>query len=120
MNVLTQAGVEEEILRLCSLLDDSVEHDLPDRALSAANSEAEYRVEYAKQILLAGNQPGSARNGLTTVDEREAIALVRCERLLRERLVSEALYETVKQRNHAIRTRIDALRTVSANLRGQT
>lgn len=116
---LTQAEVEGEISRLSSAMEDALDQ-LARNAIDAAEAEAEYKIKYAQKLLQAGGLEGSGRGGRTTVDEREAIALGQCEPEFRARLIKEAHHGVSQEKLRTMRSQIDALRTIAANIRAQT
>lgn len=116
---LTQVGVEREIMRLSDAMETATE-ELAKHADEAAIAEVDYKVGFAKAILKAGLQQGSGRNGKMTEGDKDATATVECEDLLRARIISEAKHEVDQEKLRTMRSRIDALRTVSANIRAQT
>lgn len=118
-DVITAAEVEEKILTISDSMEEAL--DVLDAfAERSAEAEVTYKVAYAKSSLGASGRSGSGREGRMTVDEREATAILACEAQLRERLISEALYEVQREKLRTLRSQLDALRTISANIRAQT
>lgn len=117
--VITAVEVESEIMRLSDGMDDELSV-LVDVAQAAAEAEYAYKVGYAQAVLKAANVAGSGRNGLTTVDERENMALRDSDSLLRAHLVADVLYEVAREKLRTMRSQIDALRTIAANIRAQS
>jgi hypothetical protein len=105
---ITQIEIEEEIVRLTSLLEDETE-TFEVLAQDAANKEATYKTMWAKEYLSA---KGSIR-------EREAWADYKLEEQIFGWKVSEALVKAKRERLSSLRTNIDALRTLAANVRHQ-
>lgn len=116
---LTQAGVEERIVQISDAMEEAV-HDLAQFSDEAAEAEVNYKIAFAKAVLKAGMQPGSGRGGKMTEGDKEATATVECENELRARIITEAKKEVQQEAMRTMRSRLDALRTVSANIRAQT
>lgn len=112
---LTQNGVEREITRLSGLMEEGVE-ELDRVSSDAAVAEADFKIRYAQERIKAKVQAG----GKITVSDADDAATVETETELRRRLVTEAKKEVGQERMRTLRARIDALRTVSANIRAQT
>lgn len=117
--ILTQAEVENEIVRLSNAMDAALD-ELVHLSQDAANREVDHKVAEAKAKLAAGLQQGSGPGGRSTVDEREANALIKTEDAFRARLIAQALCDTCRERLRTMRSQIDALRTISANIRGMS
>lgn len=115
---LTQGEVEEAITALSQTMELAIE-ELAQYSQEAANAEADYKIEYAKHLLKTKDM-AATKMEKPTVAELEARALLGTSRLLRERLVAEAKHETAVEKLRTLRSRIDALRTLSANLRQVT
>lgn len=117
---LTQAGVEERIVDISDAMETAVE-DLADKSDEAAEAEVAYKVKYAQSVLRAGARTdGTGRGGRLTEGDKEATAITECEDELRARLITEAHKEVAQEKMRTMRARLDALRTVSANIRAQT
>jgi hypothetical protein len=86
----------------------------------AARAKVAYGVAKAKRNLEAGLQPGNGRDGRTTVDEREAMVTRDTEAELYEHLISEAHYKVSREKLATLRSQMDGLRTIAANIRAQT
>lgn len=104
---LSQVSVEREILRISGLLDHQVT-EIAKRARNAAQSEADYKLAYAKALIVAGGK---------TVADRESEALIECEDLYRARLAADAVLLAAQEAGRSYRAQIDALRTLAANQR---
>jgi DNA-binding protein YbaB len=117
--VLTQGEVEAEIVRISDEMEDALS-DLADKAVAAATTQVAWKVEKAKRNLLAGTQPGNGREGKTTVDEREAMVTRDTEDVWIAALIAEAYYKVEKERLETLRSQMDAMRTIAANIRAQT
>lgn len=106
---ISQVEVEEEILRLTGLLEDETEN-FEVLAQDGAIKDATMKSSWAKEYLGA---KGSIR-------EREAWADYKLEDLIMQHKIAEALVKSKRERLHSLRTSIDALRTLAANVRAQT
>lgn len=103
---ITQHEVEQEILRL-SRKAEEITQKLVQRAHAAAEADVAFKVCHAKAYLLAEG----------TVGEREAHATVMCEAEYRDKRATEALQLSCQEAGRNVRTQLDALRTIAANLR---
>lgn len=107
--MLTQVKVEQELIRLSELMERRT-NELADLAEQAAIAEVDHKAAYARAFV----------NTTGTSQFREHMATVMtCDALMRRKL-KEAVYSSAKESLHSIRAQLDALRTISANLRGQT
>ena len=107
-----QHDIENEIIRLSAILEDTTD-EFAKIAVEAAGAEAHYRVEYAKSF---------ARHRITGESEKtsEANATVECGELLKSRRGLEAQQRGLEERCRSLRSSLDAVRTLSANVRAQT
>jgi hypothetical protein len=105
---ISQIEVEQEILRLVNLLEDNTE-TFETLATDAANKEAIYKSSWAKEYLSAKG----------SIKEREAWADYKLEQQIFDYKISEALVKAKREKLHSLRTSIDALRTLAANVRAQ-
>lgn len=76
----------------------------------ASRAEVRYKVDHAKAYLAASG----------TVETRKALATVSTEEQLFARLVEDRAVTTSRERLAALRTSIDALRTMLVGLRNMT
>jgi len=106
---ISQVEIEQEIIRLTSMLEDETE-TFESLAVDAAEKEADYKASWAKEYLSA---KGSIR-------EREAWADYKLEIQIHSHKIAEALVKSKRERLSSLRTSIDALRTLAANVRAQT
>jgi hypothetical protein len=111
---LTQAEVESLILDTVDALDAATE-DFADVSDEAANAEADYKMAMARTWLGVA----SSDRKMTTV-ERQMRADVLTNETLRRYKVAEAKRAATREALLSYRARIDALRTVSANVRHVT
>lgn len=107
-----QLDIENEIIRLSGILEDTTD-EFATACLDAAGKEATYRVEYAKAF---------ARHRITGDSEKtsEANATVEVGELLGARRSAEALQRGLEEKCRSLRSSLDAVRTLSANVRAQT
>jgi hypothetical protein len=105
---ISQIEVEQEILRLVGMLEDHTE-TFEMLATDAANKEAVYKSSWAKEYLSAKG----------SIKEREAWSDYKLEQQIFDYKISEALVKAKREKLHSLRTSIDALRTLAANVRAQ-
>lgn len=107
-----QFDIETEIIRLEGVLEDTTD-EFAKIVVRAAAAEATYRVGYAKAF---------ARFRLTGSSEKtaDAEAVSECERELHERKSLEAQQRGLEEKCRSLRASLDAVRTLSANVRAQT
>lgn len=112
--VLTQAEIEKYITDISDDLD-SATHAYGDALNASAEAEGNYRVEYAKAMtrLKFGERKMSD-------EAAKQQATIECEELLHERLSKGAVERYLEERCRSLRARLDAVRTLSANVRAQT
>jgi len=106
---ISQVDVENELLRLISLLEEETEN-FEVTAMDNARNEAEFKRSWARTYLVSS---GSIRN-------REAEADDRNSQIFLDFKVSEALMKSKREKLLFLRTSIDALRSLNANVRYQT
>lgn len=117
--MITAGEVEGEIMRLSQAMDTGLE-DLEQRAKEAAGAEHAYKVAFAKARLVARDEPGHGPKERTTDAEADDKATVRCDDELRKRLITDALHGVTQESLRTMRSQIDALRTIAANIRAQS
>jgi hypothetical protein len=105
---LTQDHVESEIQRLIRAMEAETER-LPALARAASESEVAYRRERAKAYLKTEGPQHL----------REAVADDASAGLLLERRIAESAFDVAKERLRTIRSALDAIRSINANIRGQ-
>jgi len=108
---ISQIDVENEILRLKDILEDETEV-FERLAEDAAEKEARYKGAWAKEYLGGGEKRG-------TVKEREAWADYKLTDSYEDFKIAEALVKAKREKLSSLRTSIDALRTLAANVRHQ-
>ena len=108
-----QTDVENEILRLSSILETTTE-EFRDQLVTSAKAQNEYRREYAKAFV----QHRLSDKMSEKTSEQQAILDV--EELLAFRLHHEALARGLEEKCRSLREQIGGVRTLSANVRAQT
>lgn len=110
----SQLDIENEIIRLEGILEE-VTDEFATACVDAAEAEAKYRVEYAKAFT-------RYRLGVEKSSEKtaEAQATVEVGELLAGRRSAEALQRGLEEKCRSLRSSLDAVRTLSANVRAQT
>lgn len=112
--ILSQGEVESAIVSAVEELEDAVA-DLAQLAQDAAIAESEFKRDWAKALITA-----TAGDGKATEKTRVAIADAEASDQRLRWLLAQGLYESRKQSLQAIRAKLDALRTISANVRSLT
>ncbi len=105
-HVLTSVDVERDIVRLCELCD-LVVTEIKNRAITAAETDAEYRKVHAQAVLQADG----------TIPERDAKAALASADEYRDRRIAEALLLAAQEAGRNYRAQLDALRSINANVR---
>lgn len=105
---ISQVEVEEEILRLLEMLEEETEA-FESLAEDAAKKEALYKANWAKEYLAAKG----------SIKEREAWADYKLSDESYDFKISEALVKAKREKLTSLRTSVDALRTLNANVRAQ-
>lgn len=105
---ISQVEIEEEIMRLTDLLESETE-TFEQLAMDSAIKESNYKSSWSKEYLGAKG----------SIKEREAWADYKLEDLAMQYKISEALVKSKREKLHSLRTNIDALRTLAANVRAQ-
>lgn len=105
---LLPATVDQELLRLSGLLD-SVTKALARETQAAASAQGAWKRAEAHSLL---------RSERKSEDLRRAEALDANKDLYLEALTVEARRDALQERSRSLRTQIEALRTLCANLRG--
>lgn len=108
-----QFDIESEIIRLEGLLEDTTD-GFAKACVEAAGKEATYRVNYAKAFVRYRLIDKSSEK------TAEAQATVECEVLLFERRAAEGTQRGLEEKCRSLRSSLDAVRTLSANVRAQT
>jgi len=110
VNTLTNVEVDDEIMRLSAVMEEATDESA--RVSDAAGeAEAEYKLAHAKQLLcVEGKNQG----------QRDAQALMNCQAEFLRWKLAEGRLRAQAELLRTLRARIDALRTLAANLRSQT
>lgn len=108
-------GIEDVLNRLEALTDDYA--TICDEA---ADAEVDYRVGQAKALLILKSAPDPATNKFLSDKAAEARATKIIETEMRAHKIAAAKVESTKQALYTHRARLDALRTLAANVRSQT
>lgn len=113
--VLSQGEIEQAIMEHVEALEALTE-EYAAVCERQGNAEADYRIRYHTLVASLASQTDRKM----TAGEREARATVLAETELREYKLATAVMESTKQALYTRRTRLDALRTLAANVRAQT
>lgn len=105
---ISQVEIEQELLRLIDALEVETEK-FEVLAVDAAKKEAEYKSNWAKEYLAAKG----------SIKEREAWADYKLDQVAFDFKIAEALVKTKREALLSLRTSIDAMRTLNANVRVQ-
>ena len=105
---ISQVEIEYELLRLTDMLEEETER-FEDLAIDAAKKEAQHKSNWAKEYLSAKG----------SIKEREAWADYKMADIAYDYKIAEALVKAKRERLSSLRTSIDALRTLNANVRAQ-
>lgn len=127
MNVLSQGEIEAAIMSLSDSLED-LTTEYTTRSDAAAEAETDYRLAYYRAIIATKasgvNLPDS--DGVLVHHSRpseklcEAIAVADSADLFRAYKVTAAAADSIKQAIYTRRERLNALRTLAANVRSLT
>ena len=105
---ISQVDIEHELMRLIESLEDETEV-FEELAVGAAKKEARYKAAWAKEYLSAKG----------SIKERESWADYKLADEQFEYKISEALLKAKREKLLSLRTSIDAMRTLNANVRFQ-
>lgn len=114
MRHLTQGQIEADILSVSDALEVGTEQ-YADLADLAATCEADYKLSYARAFVAL-----AAQQSRMTAPEKQARSELHAAAELRAWKIAEARRQSSKENLLSLRARLDALRTVSANIRSQT
>ncbi len=101
-------GIEEEILRFIDLLEHETEA-FEVLAVDAAKKEALLKGTWAREYLSAKG----------SIKEREAWADYKTDLVNQDSVIAEALVKAKRELLLSVRTSMDAMRTLNANVRAQ-
>lgn len=105
---ISQLDVEETLLELIQELESETEA-FERLAEDAAKKEALYKSSWAKEYLSAKG----------SIKEREAWADYKMDEMMFDYKIAESLLKAKREKLLSLRTSIDALRTLNANIRAQ-
>lgn len=105
---ISQVDVENELLRLIGMLEDETEA-FEVLAIDNAKKEALHKSNWAKEYLSAKG----------SIKEREAWSDYKMDEMMFDHKIAEALLKAKREKLLSLRTSIDALRTLNANIRAQ-
>lgn len=105
---ISQVEIESELMRLMEVLEKETEA-FEVLAVDAAKKESLYKSNWAKEYLAAKG----------SIKEREAWADYKLDEMSFDYKIAEALVKTKREALLSLRTSIDALRTLNANVRVQ-
>ncbi len=103
---ISQVEIEQELMRLADMLESETEA-FETLAMDAAKKEATYKSNWAKEYLSAKG----------SIKEREAWADYKLAEQIYDHKIAEALLKSKREKLSSLRTSIDALRTLAANVR---
>lgn len=110
MKTLTTVDIEDEIERLGANLEDATE-GFAQLSDEAAEAEVAYKLSKARAFLTATG-PNQTH--------RESVALLQAETEYRRYVIADAKLRAQSELLRTLRARLDALRTLAANVRSQT
>jgi len=117
MHVLSQAEVEHQIVQVDSALAAETAR-YAGLAEAAADAEADYKLAQAQGAMtIAARGDPPANRGGPSVAEKDAEVLLGCHREYRSHLLLAARLDATREALRSLRTRLDALRTIAANIR---
>lgn len=105
---ISQIEIEEELMRFMDMLEEETE-SFEKLSEDAAKKEALYKSSWAKEYLSAKG----------SIKEREAWADYKLSELSYEWKIAEALVKSKREKLSSLRTGLDSLRTLAANVRHQ-
>jgi hypothetical protein len=114
--LLTQGEIEQRIMAHAAELAEETER-YSVVAENAATAEADYKQAYAIALVHVANETADRK---TSAADREAHAQIATGDKLRVWKITDARLRASKESLTSIRTSMDALRTLSANVRAQT
>lgn len=118
--LLTQGEIERQILSISNELADETDR-YRDLTEQAAGAEADFKYRFHRRLIesAARNRP-MPRGERLTVGELEADAHVYATEAFQVWRIFDARCDSSKQALLSLRSRLDALRTLAANIRAQT
>lgn len=110
---ITPFEVESKLLQLMDSLESETEA-FEVLSVDSAKKSARYKASWARAYIRVSS------GGKGSIKDRESLADYENEELHFDHLVAEALTKSKQQKLTSLRTEMDALRTISANVRAQT
>jgi len=109
LDPLAQAEIEREIVERSRTLTDITE-DVAHSASEQARTEVAFKLANARKLI-------ELRNESATVAIKDAIALDACAAEFEAMKMAEAVFRACQESGRNVRSQLDALRTLSANVR---
>lgn len=110
MSDLNPVQLARELERLCALLSARTD-EYGKLAEAAAHAEVDYKRAHADVVVRASDEAGNGVGGRTTVDEREARALIATADLYAQRLISAAVRDSALEAVRTTRSQLSALQS---------
>lgn len=107
---LTNVDIEDEIMRLSGEME-SATYEYATLSDEAAQAEVDYKLDNARELLKAEAPNQAARTAKALIQTREQFETHR---------IAEARLKAQAELLRTLHARLDALRTLAANLRSQT
>lgn len=108
MNTLTQIDLETEMIRICNRMETDIEL-LADLSTQRAEAESAYKYKHARALIETVEK--------MPVGTKDALAHLRAADDYRQWKLLEGREKATQQSLIASRSRLDALRTICANVR---
>ena len=105
---ISQVDIEQELLRLMDTLENETEQ-FESLSMDMAKKEALYKANWAREYLSAKG----------SIKEREAWSDYKLADQILDYKIAEGLVKAKREKLLSLRTSIDALRTLNANVRAQ-
>lgn len=112
--LLTQGQTEQSILQLCDEIEQQT-YLYAEQSETAAIAEADYKVAKSRSYVIL-----TERHPKMTASEREMRADLNSAEQMRTWKLYEARRQATREALLSLRARLDALRSISANIRHQT
>lgn len=108
---LTIGEVEERIMRLCDVLDEEAER-FAQLSAERAEAEADYKYRYSRAFI--------EQSGKIPVASKEAVANMIAANDFRRYRLLEARERATQSKLTSVRSQLEAMRTIAANVRFAT
>lgn len=112
--LLTQGEIEEMILAISAQIEEET-YAYASLSDESASAEADYKLAAARQMLAI-----AASDRKMTAPEKQATVDVACSEVFRAWRIAEARRASCKEALNSLRARLDAQRSLAANVRAQT